>query len=240
MPYGQPGQLGYNNSTEITVTKIIVEGPGEGIFVYLGTPALGNPPIAAISNSTTDPFGNTILPYIFQGSAAGAYVQIAGEAINLQSGTQGDAAGQIVEYAAGSLGLLSGEVGPGDTQAELFLQSEQAAGSGSPLVEITATLTVSGDVEAATTSMSALLAAINALSGAATSTNGLTNGQTSGTSATAGLTNGQITGTSGAQSTGTAHTHSAGSYAVTNGQHSHAAGTYAVTNGQHDHTLPVV
>jgi hypothetical protein len=105
---------------------------------------------------------------------------------------------------------------------------------------VTLSVTVSGDVSAASTSMSALLAAINALSGAATTTDGLPNGDTTGTSATAGLTNGQISGTSGAQSAGTAHTHGPGSFAVTNGQHSHGPGTYAVTDGQHSHDLPTV
>lgn len=44
----------------IRANKVIVSGPNEGVFVYNGTPALGNPPIDYMSNSATDPFGNTL------------------------------------------------------------------------------------------------------------------------------------------------------------------------------------
>lgn len=72
---------------------------------------------------------------------------------------------------------------------------------------------------------------VNSLSGQFTDGENV-QGQSS--TSTNGLPNGQITGTSGAQSTGTAHTHGGGSYAVTSGQHSH---TY---NDAHDHQLPSV
>ena len=41
---------------------VIVSGTNEGVFVYDGTPGLGNPPVDTDSNSTKDPFGNPILP----------------------------------------------------------------------------------------------------------------------------------------------------------------------------------
>lgn len=102
-------------------------------------------------------------------------------------------------------------------------------------VDVTISLTVNGTDVGATIS-----AIISALSGQATTTNGLTDGTINGSSTTTGLPNGGIQGTSGGASAGTAHTHSAGGYSVTNGMHTHGPGSYAVTNGTHDHDLPVV
>lgn len=46
----------------VTVSgNVIVQGDG-GTFVYDGTPELGNPPIASVSNTSIDPYGNAILP----------------------------------------------------------------------------------------------------------------------------------------------------------------------------------
>lgn len=81
---------------------------------------------------------------------------------------------------------------------------------------------------------------IGNLSAANTTTNGLANGTTGGTSASGALTDGTIAGTSGAASAGTAHTHGPGSFAVTNGMHTHGPGSFAVTDGTHHHTLPTV
>lgn len=85
---------------------------------------------------------------------------------------------------------------------------------------------------------SALAADITSVNGRVNSLSGqFTGGEdVTGTSSTStnGLPNGQITGTSGGASAGTAHTHGGGSYAVTSGQHSH---TY---NDAHDHQLPSV
>ena len=93
--------------------------------------------------------------------------------------------------------------------------------------DVTGTMTVAVSLTVNGTDIGATLASvITALSGAATSTNGLPDGTIGGTSSTAGLPDGTIGGTSGAQSAGTAHTHSHGSYAV--------------NNGAHDHTLPNV
>jgi hypothetical protein len=46
----------------IVAGQLIIEGTNEGIFVYNGTPALGNPPIFWVSPGTTDPSGNAIVP----------------------------------------------------------------------------------------------------------------------------------------------------------------------------------
>ena len=107
--------------------------------------------------------------------------------------------------------------------------------------DVTGTMTVAVSLTVNGTDIGATLASvISALSGAATSTNGLADGTINGSSSTAGLADGTIGGTSGAQSAGTAHTHSHGSYAVNNGVHSHGNGSYAVADGTHDHTLPTV
>lgn len=52
----QPGQ----SSAIVTANKVIVFGPGDGVFVYAGIPALGNPPIAWMAAGLTDPYGNTL------------------------------------------------------------------------------------------------------------------------------------------------------------------------------------
>ena len=60
---------------------VIIFGAAGGLFVYSGTPALGNPPIFAISTAATDPYGNTVnqnaatdagLPMLFYSGAAAA------------------------------------------------------------------------------------------------------------------------------------------------------------------------
>jgi hypothetical protein len=57
LPSGtQPG----TSTGVVRATKVIVSGPGEGVFVYNGVPAFGNPPIDYMSNSATDPFGNSL------------------------------------------------------------------------------------------------------------------------------------------------------------------------------------
>lgn len=44
----------------IRARQVIVSGANEGVFVYSGTPGLGNPPIDYMSASATDPFGNVL------------------------------------------------------------------------------------------------------------------------------------------------------------------------------------
>lgn len=59
MPFGNAVGEGFNNSEVIIANKVIVEGPGEGVFVYNGTPGLGNLPIFWAGTSP-DPYGNTL------------------------------------------------------------------------------------------------------------------------------------------------------------------------------------
>jgi hypothetical protein len=58
------GQVpGWGIQQQIYNLFILVEdGVGSGFFVYNGAPALGNPPILAITNASKDPYGNTVTP----------------------------------------------------------------------------------------------------------------------------------------------------------------------------------
>jgi hypothetical protein len=55
----QPG----SSSGIVRARLVIVSGTGvSGVFVYDGTPGLGNPPIVSITNGDVDPYGNTVIP----------------------------------------------------------------------------------------------------------------------------------------------------------------------------------
>ena len=69
----QPG----SSSGVVTARLVIVSGAGvSGVFVYSGTPGLGNPPIVSITNASVDPFGNTVVPGldVTQGSITGTTI----------------------------------------------------------------------------------------------------------------------------------------------------------------------
>lgn len=61
MGFGVQG-VGFSEPSEIIANIVIIEGDNAGLFVYNGTPSLGNPPILSITDSTTDPYGNTVTP----------------------------------------------------------------------------------------------------------------------------------------------------------------------------------
>ena len=54
-------QPGVSNGV-VVAHYVIITGTAGGVFVYNGTPGLGNPPIAWMTSGTTDPYGNP-LPY---------------------------------------------------------------------------------------------------------------------------------------------------------------------------------
>jgi len=62
MPFGLRPGMGFNNPGVVIANEVIIIGSDDGLYVYNGTPFLGNPPILSISNSTEDPYGNTITP----------------------------------------------------------------------------------------------------------------------------------------------------------------------------------
>ena len=202
-PAGQATPVGVQPGVSTSVVRarlVIVSGTGEGLFVYSGNPGSGNPPIDSVSNSVTDPYGNTTQPGVVSYNG-GAFAQLFAAALQLQGATgQFEAASVTTLLTAGVLGMSSGEVTNTDTAAQITLTSVQSSlGTGVTEADIACTLTT-----------------VISLTVTGTLT---VNGSTS--TQTAGLPNGTISGTSGGASAGTAHTHGPGSFAVTNGVHSH-------------------
>jgi hypothetical protein len=73
----QPG----SSAGIVRARLVIVSGPSgaiSGIFVYAAgtTPALGNPPIVSVTNGTSDPFGNPVVPGldVTQGAITGTTI----------------------------------------------------------------------------------------------------------------------------------------------------------------------
>lgn len=62
-PAGQltPGVQPGTTPGIVLAQYVIVFGTAGGVFIYSGTPALGNPPIYSVTNAATDPYGNTVL-----------------------------------------------------------------------------------------------------------------------------------------------------------------------------------
>jgi hypothetical protein len=56
--------IGPGSGNILRARLVIVSGPSGGVFIYSGTPALGNPPIVSETSGTTDPYGNVVIPTI--------------------------------------------------------------------------------------------------------------------------------------------------------------------------------
>lgn len=56
---------------EVLARLVIVFGTNAGVFVYNGTPSASNPPIASVTDASTDPYGNPVV------SGVATYVTIA-------------------------------------------------------------------------------------------------------------------------------------------------------------------
>jgi hypothetical protein len=52
--------LGAATTADFVLKGTVIQADANGMYFYSGTPANGNPPIAYIALSTTDPFGNTL------------------------------------------------------------------------------------------------------------------------------------------------------------------------------------
>lgn len=211
MPFGNAVGEGFVNGAVIIADKVIVFGPGEGLFVYQGAPVLGNPPILSATGGTVDPYGNAVQPGLESRDASGNYT-VQNDGI-ISMGSPGDFLAATVAAGGGEMVIEGGEKSSGDTPASLALLSADANAGTSEAVVTAESAIVTGNLTVQGTLILVVPIAV------------------SGTSATAGLPNGTITGSSGQINTGggTAHTHSAGSYSVTNGVHSHAAGSYEIT-----------
>jgi hypothetical protein len=103
MPFGTARGQGFNNPA---LSRVVVSGTGagDGVFVYAGTPGLGNPPIAWMTNgSLLDPYGN-VLPAVMGllRTGAGTSAQFA-----LTTGRPAEfQTGQIYSYVL-NLGLAN-------------------------------------------------------------------------------------------------------------------------------------
>jgi hypothetical protein len=80
-PVGHPAGVGPAPQTTEFFGRLVVissGGPSTGLFVYSGTPALGNPPVAAIvaPGTVTDPFGNPVAEVANFGNLSGAHFGI--------------------------------------------------------------------------------------------------------------------------------------------------------------------
>jgi hypothetical protein len=60
MPFGNAVGEGFTNSGIVIANKVIIFGANEGLWVYNGTPGLGNPPIFWASSGASDPYGNPL------------------------------------------------------------------------------------------------------------------------------------------------------------------------------------
>lgn len=104
-------------SSQITIAQIvIVEGNGEvGLFLYkVGTaPGPGNPPILAISSSSEDPFGNSILPA--DASTAGSLIALGTAGSFMQIVTTAGLASLLLGTGSG------GEIEPGFLTSDIVL-----------------------------------------------------------------------------------------------------------------------
>jgi hypothetical protein len=118
----------------VIANVVIVSGPAgqvTGIFVYAaGTvPGPGNPPIAWITNASTDPFGNAVSPQLGVRNAAGQGVNLKGsQLIFLGSNTySGGGGGSAAYFFATPAATVAGQsvlflVGPTDNALQAILQ----------------------------------------------------------------------------------------------------------------------
>jgi hypothetical protein len=83
----QPGSQG----PVVRARLVIVSGSGGGLFVYSGTPAFGNPPIAAIvaPGVTTDPYGNPVSSILNVGVLSGGHFGIGSDGTVFVSNSAG-------------------------------------------------------------------------------------------------------------------------------------------------------
>jgi hypothetical protein len=87
-------------------------GAGVGVFVYNGTPALGNAPIVSITSASADPYGNAVVPGldVTQGTISGTTISGPDYVINsaglfVYEGTP--AAGNLIASLAATAGTDS-------------------------------------------------------------------------------------------------------------------------------------
>jgi hypothetical protein len=99
-----PGvQPGVNNQI-VLARYVIVFGDNGGVFLYVGTPALGNGPVAWLTLATTDPYGNAVTPELGVGVANITTIEFGGGADMFADGN-GDIGATNASGQAGRLVL---------------------------------------------------------------------------------------------------------------------------------------
>jgi hypothetical protein len=101
MPFGTSKTYGFSNEI-IPFLVISGTGNGVGVFVYNGTPQLGNPPIAWLTNgSLVDPYGN-VLPAVMGIAGVGEFS--AGNAIITPAGLFLYTPGGVLSFSLATVG----------------------------------------------------------------------------------------------------------------------------------------
>lgn len=217
----------------VRASKVIIIGSAGELLVYSPTAAAGNLIASIAGQSGTDPYGNT-----FEEGIA-AYVTTGGKTYALQLGSQQVEGVTAPAFWIADLtspgfeppAYTATQSGAGGSGAEIY--SGKSTSLSTP-----GFIAVEDSTESGVTNGLIILGAgqvqfLGPVSGGLAvdtlTVNGSadTGGPTNNSTSTNGLTNGQISGTSGAQSAGTAHTHGPGSYAVTSGQHAHNMNNHA-------------
>jgi hypothetical protein len=134
------GPLGPGTPNTFVGRIVVVYGPTgavTGVFVYAPgtTPKLGNPPVAWMTESAKDPYGNAVPDPVIGTQDATGNARLNGSAVLVTdtSGGPGAVPGGMSQTPAGVLNLTSGaQALVGDAQATLFVFSKNAGGLGAP------------------------------------------------------------------------------------------------------------
>jgi len=97
-PGVQPGV----DSPVVLARRVIIFGPNDGLFVYNGAPRPGNGPIAWISNSLTDPYGNALIAQGIVSFESPTYTQLFGGQLVIGN----TSAGAIADFLVNDSGVL--------------------------------------------------------------------------------------------------------------------------------------
>lgn len=145
-PGGTPMAPGSQNV--VRARLVLIFGPTgsiTGLFMYAAgtTPGAGNQPILAVTNQSTDPFGNPIpAPGVTVFASANQWANLNNAVLSFNAAAGQASQAGIASNAAGQLVLESGEVSAGDSQAEIGMLSSDANGGGGSLIELIATSTL--------------------------------------------------------------------------------------------------
>lgn len=237
---------GPSSFLQVVANQVIIFGPGDGVFVYNGTPALGNPPVISITEAADDPFGNPVSGGVVVGLNTKVQIQLQSNGgvgqlivqLNDPSFTNPLVEGAVIgnfadlvingpaNTATGFKDFVGIEFNSSDgisSLANMQFVYTNTSGGAAVLGSYNGNGWALGTTSIATLSVGSGATISGGLSTDSLTVNGSgsTQGASTTTTSTNGLPNGGIQGTSGSASAGTAHTHGPGNYSVVNGQHSH-------------------